>query len=195
MKTSLGLLLVLPLSLLAQKREELYRQHADSIVAYFLGGEIFKLYVHPADRKSKAVTPGTFLFEYEFQHPKFSGRSLAIRFTLNSAGQLLADEKTLGIIRIEPGSDSTWITAKEALRICRDQSHRIKRRSLRLAWDSASVSYQLYHKTKNFQDIVPGNLVWKVNGEVNFRGVRYKGVFEVNVVTGAVTRRFAIPWD
>jgi hypothetical protein len=195
MKTSLILLLVLPLSLLAQNSGERYRHRADSMVAYFLGSYIFQHYVQREDQKSSDVAPNAFHFEYELRHPKFSHHVLAIALTLDSTGQFSPRKETDGIIRIEPGSDSNWVTASEALRICRDQARRIKRRSLRLAWDSTSVSYRVFHETKNFRDIIPGNLVWHVKGEVLFRGDRYRGVFEVNVFTGAVARRFAIPWD
>ena len=44
------------------------------------------------------------------------------------------------------------------------------------------MSYQTFQKTSDCRDIVPGDIVWKVDGKVLFRGVRYSGTFEVNAV-------------
>ena len=167
---------------------------ADEIVSFFLGEETFHKYVTVDTKETKYTKPNSF-FKYNFCHPKFSGETFVIAFTLDSAGQFVSGTETRGLIRIAPGSDSTWITARQALDICRDQAHRIKKRCLRLVWDSTNVSYSTFEKTKDFRDIFPGTLVWQVDGEVIFGGDRYKGTFEVDVVTGGVTRRFAIPWD
>jgi hypothetical protein len=197
MKTSLLLFLLLPLIILAQNPPDSYphHHHADHIVAFFLGDEIFQRYVKLDTKKSKPSISNSFFFQYNFRHPKFSGEKFVISFTLDSAGHLVAGDETHGLIRIPPRSDSTWITARQALRICRDQANRLKKSSVRLAWDSTNVSYHIFQKTRDFRDIIPGDMVWKVDGEVLFRGDRYSGTFEVNVLSGSVTRRFAVPWD
>lgn len=197
MKTSLLLFLLLPLIILAQNSPDSYphHHHADHIVAFFLGDEIFQRYVKLDTKKSKPSISNSFFFQYNFRHPKFSVEKFVISFTLDSAGHLIPGDDTRGLIRIPPRSDSTWITARQALSICRDQASRLKKSSLRLAWDSTDVSYHIFQKTHDFRDIIPGDMVWKVDGEVLFRGDRYSGTFEVNVLTGSVARRFAIPWD
>ena len=79
-------------------------------------------------------------FKYNFRHPKFSGETFVIAFTLDSAGQFVHDEEhSVAWLRIESPNDSTWITAQQALAICRDQARRINKRSLRLVWDSTPV--------------------------------------------------------
>jgi hypothetical protein len=197
MKTSLLAFVFLPLIVFAQESADLYPHHdnADRIVAFFLGDEVFQRYVKLDKQKSKYTTPRSGFFQYNFRHPKFSGETFIIAFTLDSSGQFVPGKETHGLIRITSISDSTWTAARQALRICRDQGHRIKKRSLRLAWDTTDVSYDFFEKTKNYRDIVPGEMVWKVDGEVLFRGDKYSGTFEVNVLTGNVVRRFAIPWD
>ena len=172
-----------------------HRQNADSVVVFFLGDDVFQRYVNLNTEKSKRLTSNAYLFQYNFRHPKFSGETFVIAFTLDSTGRFNQGEETRGLIHMLSNSDSTWINARQALHICRDQAHRIKKRSLRLAWDSTAVSFDVFQKTNDFRDIVPGHLVWEVDGEVIFRGQRYSGTFEVNVLTGAVARRFAIPWD
>lgn len=166
-------------------------QKADSIVAFFLGDEIFKRYV----KENRISSPGTLRFRYEFKHPEFSPESVPLLITFDPSGIVVADKMMFQLFRIEQPNDSTWITAKQALNICREQARRIKKRSLRLALDSSNVSFENFERTHNFRDIVPGELVWKVDGEVIFRGEKYSGTFDVNVFTGRVTRRFAIPWD
>lgn len=197
MKTSLLSFLFLPLFVLAQKTPDVYvhRQNADSIVAFFLGDKIFQRYVTLDTKKSKHVKLNAYFFHYNFRHPKFSGETFVIAFTLDSAGRCVPGEEARGFVRILPPNDSAWISGRQALSICRDQGHRIKKSSLRLEWDSTSVSYQTFRKSNDFRDIVPGDMVWKVDGKVLFRGDRYSGTFEVNVLTGNVARRFAIPWD
>ena len=170
-----------------------HRQKADSIVAFFLGDEIFKHSVRFNTLQRK--TSGTLFYQYDFVHPKFFPESFTIAFALDSAGQVVADERKLDLFRIEQITDSSWVTAKQALNICSSQAHRIKKKSLRLACDPINVSFSDYERTHNLRDIVPGDLVWKVDGEVIFRGEKYSGTFEIDVFTGHVTRRFAIPWD
>jgi hypothetical protein len=191
------LFLVVPLAALAQKSPERHPHHhnADRIVAFFFGDEVFHQYINLDTKKSKCSVTNSFFFQYNFRHPKFSGETFVVSFTLDSAGQFVPGKETHGLIRIPSISDSTWISARQALAICRDQGHRIKKRSLHLAWDSTNLSYDVFQKTNDFRDIVPGDAVWKVKGEVLFRGERYSGTFEVNVFTGSITRRFAIPWD
>ena len=196
MKTSL-LFLFLPLAVSAQKSSDLYphQNYADSIVAFFMSEEIFEQYVQLDTKKSRSVKSNAHFYHYNFRHPKFSGETFIVAFILDSAGQFVPGEETQGLIHIPSANDSAWITGRQALNICRGRGHRIKKRSLRLEWDSTNVSYQTFRKTNDFRDIVPGDLVWKVDGKVIFRGDRYAGTFEVNVLTGNVVRRFAIPWD
>jgi len=197
MKTSLLPFLFLPILLLAEQQPPRYahQDSADSIITYFLGKEIFQRYVKLNTKKSKLIKPNVHFYQYDFRHPKFSGETFVIAFTLDSAGQFVPGEETRGLVRILQPNDSAWITRRQALNICRDRGHRIKRSSLRLGWDHTGLSYQTFQKTNDFRDIVPGNIVWKIDGEVLFRGDRYSGTFEVNVLTGKLTRRFAIPWD
>ena len=192
---SLVLATLLPLTLCAQTPADSQRNQADSVVAFFLGTEVSKKYVARDTTESKRSASNSALFKYNFRHPKFSGEAFVIAFTLDSAGRFVPDQETRGLVRIESSNDSTWIAAQQALDICRDQARRIKKNSLRLVWDATGVSYDIFESTHNYRDIVPGNLVWQVDGEVLFRGERYNGTFEVNFFTGRVTRRFAIPWD
>jgi hypothetical protein len=197
MKTRMLLLLFLPANLYAQvpSQPHHHQKYADQIVAYFVGDEIFQQYVKLDARQSKLSTSRSpSFFQYNFRHPKFSGKTFVIAFTLDSAGQFIPGQETRGLVHIKSPNDSSWITARQALRISRDEG-RTKKNSLRLAWEPTDVSYDLFQKTRNFRDIVPGEMVWKIDGEVIFRGDRYDGTFEVNVFTGSVTRRFAIPWD
>jgi hypothetical protein len=196
MKTSLLLLALLPLTALAQHSVDPFphRDSAERIVTFFVGHEVFQRYVTLDTKRSRHLSPNAFLYHYNFSHPNFSGETFDIAFTLDSAGQFVRGERTNGLFRIPSTADSTWITARQALGICRDEG-RIKKRSLRLVWDATDVSYDVFQQTHNFRDIVPGRLVWKVDGEVLFRGERYAGTFEVNVFNGTVARRFAIPWD
>ena|SRR5688572_25969831 len=197
MKITLLPFLFLPMVAFAQKSTEPYLHHhnADRIVAFFLGNDVFDRHVKFDTKKSKYSTPNAFFFQYNFSHPKFSGETLVVSFTLDSAGQFIPGKGTHGLIRIASSNVSTWISARQALAICRDEGHRIKKRSLQLSWDSTNLSYDIFQKTDDFRDIVPGEAVWKVKGEVLFRGERYSGTFEVNVFTGRITRRFSIPWD
>ncbi len=191
---SLVLVLLLPLTLFAQKPTDSQRYKADSVVAFFLGDEVFQRYVKPDTKETKQPTNSTF-FKYNFRHPKFSGETFVIAFTLDSAGRFVPGKETHGLVSIESPNDSTWITAKQAVAICRDQARRINKRSLRLVWDSTSVSYDTFKLTHDYRDIVPGRIVWTIDGEVQFRGDRYSGTFDVDLFTGRVARRFAIPWD
>ena len=197
MKTALLPFLFLPMLLLAahQPPRNAHQFRADSIIAYFLGEEIFQRYVKLNTEKSKLIKPNAHFYQYDFRHPKFSGETFVIAFTLDSAGQFVPGKETQGLVHIPSLNDSAWITRQQALNICRGRGQRIKKKSLRLAWDQTGVSYQTFQKTNDFRDIVPGNIVWKVDGEVIFRGDRYSGTFEVNVLTGNLARRFAIPWD
>ena len=197
MNTSLLSLLFLPMLLLAeqQRPSDARQDTADSIIAYFMGDEIFQRYVKIDRRKSKSTKANAHFFQYNFRHPKLSGEPFVIAFTLDSAGHFVPGGETRGLIRILSHNDSAWITRREALDICRGRGHRIKERSLRLDWDPTNVSYQTFQKTNDYRDIVPGDIVWKVDGKVLFRGDRYSGTFEVNVLTGSLARRFAIPWD
>jgi hypothetical protein len=197
MKTSLLSFLFLPILVLAEQQlpRYIHRDTADSIIGYFLGEEIFQRYVKLNTTKSKRITPNAHLYHYDFRHPKCSGETFVIAFTLDSAGQFVPGEETRGFVRILQANDSAWITGRQALNICHGRGHRIKKSSLRLGWDHTSLSYETFQKTNDFRDIVPGCMVWKVEGEVLFRGDRYSGTFEVNVLTGSLTRRFAIPWD
>jgi hypothetical protein len=197
MKISLLLLLFVPLSGLAQNSVDPYpyQHNADRIVAFFLGDEVFQQHVRLNTKKTKNITLNSFFFQYNFRHPKFSGETFVIAFTLDSAGQFVPGEETRGLVRIMSPNDSTWITGRQALNICRNGAHRIKKSTLRLEWDHTGLSYQTFQETNDFRDIVPGNIVWNVDGDVLFRGDRYSGAFEVNVLTGSMTRRFAIPWD
>jgi hypothetical protein len=197
MKNSLLLFMCFPVIVVAQSmaKPRIHQQNADSIVAFFLGTEIFQQYVALDDKKSAVVMSNTHFFQYSFQHPKFSPETFVIAFTLDSTGQFVLGKETHGLISISSVSDSTWITGPQALALARDQARRIKKRSLRLVWDHTSVSYQLFETTHDYRDINPGNLVWQIDGEVLFRGDRYSGTFEIDVVTGKLIRRFAIPWD
>jgi hypothetical protein len=196
MKTSL--LSILFFSMLLAEQEppnDAHQDTADSIITYFLGEEIFQRYVKIDTRKSKTIKHNAHFFQYNFRHPKFSGETFVIAFTLDSAGQFVPGGETRGLIRIPSTNDSAWITRQQALDICRGRGHRIKKRSIELEWDSTNVSYQSFQKTNDYRDLVPGDIVWKVDGKVLFRGDRYAGSFEVNVLTGSLARRFAIPWD
>jgi hypothetical protein len=197
MKPLLLLLAFLPLTVPAQHSADQYsrQRDADNIVAFFIGDEIFQRYVKLDTRETRKSSPNTVFFQYNFQHPKFSGETFVIAFTLDSAGQFIPGKETRGLIHIGPGSDSAWITARQALRIARNEGHRIKKNSLRLEWDPTDVSYDNFEKTRDFRDIIPGDIVWKIDGVVMFRGDPYSGTFNVNVLTGQVARRFAIPWD
>jgi len=192
---SLVFVLLLPLPLFAQKPTASQRYKADSVVDFFLGDGVFQRYVKLDTKETKQPTANSTFFTYNFRHPKFSGETFVIAFTLDSAGKFVPGEETHGLISIVSPNDSTWITAKQAVAICRDQARRIKKRSLRLVWDSTSVSYDTFKLTHDYRDIVPGRIVWKIDGVVLFRGDRYSGTFDVDLFTGRVARRFAIPWD
>jgi len=197
MKTSLLSFLFLPMLLLAEQQPPRYAHQdtADSIIAYFLGREVFQRFVKIDNRKSKSVKPNSIFFQYNFRHPKFSGETFIIAFTLDSAGHLIPGGDTRGLVHIPSPIDSAWITRQQALDICRGRGHRIKKRSIQLEWDPTNVSYHAFQKTNDYRDIIPGDIVWKVDGTVLFRGDRYSGTFEVNVLSGNLARRFAIPWD
>jgi hypothetical protein len=173
-----------------------HQQKADSIMICFFGSEIFNRFVtnDPDKNTQQSHTTHSTLY-YSFNHPKFSGRVFSISFSLDSLGKLIVDEKTHGLIKPDPSNDSSWISAKQALDICRGQSHRVKKHSLRLSWEQTNVSYDIFKQTHDYRDIVPGELVWEVDGIVEFRGDRYSGTFKINVFTGSVARHFAIPWD
>jgi hypothetical protein len=170
------------------------RENADEIVSYFLGKDIFKSYVKLVDKKGKSTASGSCFFRYDFTHPKFSGETFVIAFTLDSIGQLLPGKETYGLIK-NSGSDSAWVSKRQALGMIKDSRSQVKERTIRLAWDSTAVSYAKFKETKDFRDIDPGDIVWKVGGKELFRGTGYSGTYEVNVFTGRLTRRFAIPWD
>lgn len=193
MKSALFLLAILPLTTVGQQP---HRQKADSIVAFFLGDKIFRQYIQLDEKKSQVHSGSgkSSFFQYTFRHPKFSGKTHVITFMLDSTGQFIANDEMRGLIQID-SPDSNWIAGPQALKICKDESYRIKKRSLRLSWSAINVSYDLFQKTHNFRDIGPGHLVWEVDGEVEFRGDRYSGKFQVDVFTGTVARVFAIPWD
>lgn len=171
-----------------------YQSKADSIVVFFLGEQIFNRYVK-LDLGSSKFERDTHSFHYSFKHPKFSGRTLNITFALDANGQFIPSEGTHGLINTATSIDSMWTDGSAALKLCRNQAVRLKKRSLRLEWVATNALYDTFHKTGNYRDIIPGDLVWKVDGEVEFRGDRYSGTFHVNVLTGTVARHFAIPWD
>ena len=197
MKSSLLFFVLLPLGVLAQSGNDPYPRHqkADSIVAFLLGKEIYQRYVTLNTKKSKQTKANAHFFQYNFRHPKFSGETFVMAFTLDSAGQFVPGKETRGLVRILSRDDSAWITRRQVFELCRGRGQRIRKSSLRLDWDPTNVSYDTFQKTNDFRDIVFGDLVWKVNGKVLFRGERYSGTFEVNVLTGTLARRFAIPWD
>ena len=192
---SLVLVLLLPLTLFAQKPTDPQRYKADSIVTFFLGDQVFQQYVKLDTKETKRATANSTFFKYNFRHPKFSGETFVIAFTLGSTGQFVPGEETRGLVSIDSPNDSTWITGQQAVAICLDQARRINKRSLRLVWDSTPVSYETFNLTHDYRDIVPGRIVWRIDGEVLFRGDRYRGMFDVDLMTGRVARRFAIPWD
>ena len=192
---SLLLVLLLPLTLFAQKQTDSQRYKADSVVAFFLGDEVFQRYVELYKKETKHAAANSTFFKYNFRHPTFSGETFVIAFTVDSAGQFVPGEETHGVVNITSPNDSTWITAKKAVAICRDEARRINKSSLRLVWDSTPVSYDTFKLTHDYRDIVPGRIVWRIDGEVLFRGDRYRGTFDVDIFTGRVARRFAIPWD
>ena len=191
----LGLILLLPPTLLAQKPADSQRHQADAVVTFFLGREIFQRHVKLSAKETKQTAANSTFFKYYFRHPKFSGETFEIAFTLDSTGQFIHNKDTRGLVSIESPNDSTWISAQQVIAICRDQARRIYKRSLRLVWDSTQVSYDTFNLTHNYHDIVPGKIIWTVDGEVLFRGDRYRGTFDIDLFTGRVTRRFAIPWD
>jgi hypothetical protein len=204
--TFILLLLILPLAVVCQKQISKKNQiKADSIIAYFLSEEVFMRYVKPQGMcleiirfNNHVVHKSETLIRYNFKHPKFSNKTFEISFVLDSCGRLIVDEPNppvKGLIRIDSLNETNWISAEQAINICSDQSYRLKKKSLRLTWDSNNVSYDTYLKTGNFRDIVPGELVWEIDGKVEFRGDIYSGTFQVNAVTGLVSRLFAIPWD
>jgi hypothetical protein len=194
MRILVFLLVVLPFSALAQQQTPLLHQdNADHFVKYFLSETIFQQHVTLDSKQSHSSNKSTY-FQYNFRHPKFSGKTFVIAFTLDSTGRFVPGKETRGIMKIDSLNDTSWTKAREALRLCNAQG-KVKKRSLRLAWDSTAVSYDEYLKTRNVVDIFPGTLVWQIDGQVNFRGDWYSGTFEVDVLTGRVFRRFAIPWD
>ncbi len=156
---------------------------ANRIVAYFYGDSIFNqnIIILPASGNT---------YHYIFRHHKFKNNPVNISFALDSTGMVMPGKELTGLVKIH-SSHTQWISGAQAIRICRDQSRRIRKRSLRLALrnDDHSETRVRYH------DLTPCDLVWQVDGEVEFRGERYKGTFEVDVFNGGVTRRFAIPWD
>ena len=184
---------------------------ADSIVTYFLGAENFQKYVvlnsvktsgheNYPERDSVAAKAtsgrGLLLYEYFFRHPKFSGHIFPIIITLDSTGQFVPSPQTRGLVDATSINDSSSVNARQALDLCYHEPHRsIRKRSLRLASDAVDVSYDTFQRTHNFRDIVPGRIVWQVDGKVEFRGDVYSGMFQVDLVTGTVGRHFAIPWD
>ena len=216
MKCALLLLVLLPLTAFGQTSRHPYphQQKADSIVVFFFGEEIFQQYLkldlkksqyrlrnHDGVRKSgfdsnPTFKPNSFFYHYDFRHPAFSGETLVVTFVLDSAGQCTSAEDMRGLVRTASLSDSGWVTRQQALRTCRENSYRIKKKSIRLTCDTTNnVSYDIFQKTHDFRDIVPGDLVWKVDGEVKFRGDIYSGTFQVNVLNGTLSKGFAIPWD
>lgn len=192
MKTTL-LLILLPLVAFSQHESQYTsQQHADRIVSYFFGDEIFRKYITTDDHTNPATTGQT--FKYKFRHSRFGDRTFPIALTVDSSGHLIPGNDTRGLVKIASPNDSSWVSARQAFEICRD-SGRIKRKSIRLTWDSTSVSYANYERTHNLADIFPGNIVWQIDGQVLFRGDWYSGTFEVDALTGRLTKRFAIPWD
>jgi hypothetical protein len=177
----------------AQRIPFRHQNNADSIVTYFLSERMFHQHVS-LDVKESYSSNGQSFFQYRFRHPKFSGEPHIIAFTLDSRGRLVPGKETHGFIKVDSISDTKWIDAREALAICRRQG-KIKRKAPRLAWDSTAVSYDTYRKSGNLRDVVPGTLVWQIDGKVKFRGEMYSGTFEVDVMTGKVFRKFAVPWD
>jgi len=186
---------------------------ADSIVAFFLGPENFQKYsaldsvkvygnvIHsehepPGTADSSAFKPRLLLYQYFFRHPKFSGNTFFITITLDTNGQFVPCPQTRGLVDAKSIDDSSSVNAQQALNLCYKEHHRsIKKKSLRLAWDAVEVSYDTFQKTHNFRDIIPGRIVWQVDGKVEFRGDVYSGTFQVDLLTGTVGRHFAIPWD
>src|SRR5687767_6389374 len=102
MKTWLLSLFLFPMLLLAKQHTPHYSHQAtaDSIVAYYLGEEIFHRYVKIDTKKSKSIKPNAHFFLYNFRHPKFSGETFVIAFTLDSTGKFVPSKETRGLIRI-----------------------------------------------------------------------------------------------
>jgi hypothetical protein len=211
MKCIIVVLLIIPSTVVGQKAGGInpFQERADSIMGHFLGTEIFQRYVRLDPKKSQyrqrghttsfnrrlAFKPDSYFYVYKFHHPKFQGRTHVVAFTLDAKGQFIVNDETRGLIHIPSVNDSTWTSGSKAISISADQAVRIKKRSLRIEWDPGGISYDLYLKTYDYRDIVPGDIVWKIDGQVEFRGQRYSGVFQVNVLTGSIARLFAIPWD
>jgi len=128
--------------------------------------------------------------------PEFSGRAHVIAFTLDSNGDLVFDDLPEGLVRIDTAV-AKWTSRREALQICKSMAYKLKKRTLKLVWntDPSDLAYDLYLKTKNLEDIYAGDLAWEIEGKINFRGKIYNGRFQVNVLTGRVARLFAVPWD
>jgi len=198
MKALLFLFLLLPFTASAQKlgQHQLYQEKADSIMKFFLGKEIFKRYLTQNARKTDDdhVAPNEHFFSYNFRHPKFEGETFVITLSLDSAGKLIPT-KVDGLIQIGGENDSAWTAKSQALQLLHDNHFAIKKKSIRLEWDRTNVSYDAYNDTHDLRDIIPGDLVWVINGKEKFRGHTYQGAFQVDVLTGKIIKRFAIPWD
>src|SRR5688572_9233946 len=159
MEKTILFLLLLPAAALGQNIKSDHQANADSLVTYFLGKEIFRQYVQ-LDAKRSQARSNSFLFQYNLRHPKFSGKTHVIKFALDATGQFIPNEEAHGLINIASLPDSSWFTGQQALNTCKDESERLKTKSLRLLWDPVNVSYDTFQKTHDYRDITPGDLFW-----------------------------------
>lgn len=219
MKTLIAILLTfyLPIACFGQRNENsygFYKAEADRIVMRFLGSEVVHRYMaldsgkslyrttvdgHPRATTFSEVpqfTPAEFVFYYTFRHPRFQGENFRISFTLDSAAQFRVDDKTYGLIHMRDFNEAKVVSRKEALAICRAESHRLKKSSLTLAWIDNTVDYDRFKRTHDLADLWSGRMMWQAEARVKFRGKVYDGTLAVDALTGQVMRVFPeLPWD
>ena len=185
------LLLLLSFSALGQYK---LQEKADKVVSHFFGAS--NLHRYMSQHEQPIQSAGNYRYTYKLLRPELSGHPHLVVFTLDSNGDLVFDELSQGLVRIDT-TIATWTTSKEALSKCKSMAHRLKKRTLKLIWNNhaSDLTQDPYQKTKDIKDIYAGALAWEIEGKINFRGTIYTGRFQVNVVTGRVARLFAVPWD
>lgn len=190
-----------------------YKEKADSIIILFLGQNVLEKYVRLDSGKSQyqvkeligirkasfksrlEFIPDSFEFHYTFTHPRLSGETFKIIFTLDSSGMFIVNNETYGLINTLDLEESKIISKEQALDISKSEAEIIKKNSIALVWYKDTVDFERFKQSRDLADIWTGRIVWKIDGKVRFRGKLYEGALYIDALNGQVTRAFAVPWD
>jgi len=190
-----------------------YKKNADSLLNTIIDKGVFVKYVRFQANKSYYIREGDkihrkvsfskqtnwdpdfYTFVYNFSHPGFPGHRFPIVITLDRFGKFAPHMPFCGLVIIPDSLDAIVVSKKMALKSLKENESRSKvyPSSTQLVWYNEEKD-QVYESVRELAESC--SMKWRVRGTVLFRdGKKYRGNFLVDVLTGGIERRFAIPWD